>query len=38
MLTVDDLHPKAMDLAEACFFAQKKSQLEDAKMLFQKAL
>ncbi|RKZ64215.1 MAG: hypothetical protein DRR16_05900 [Candidatus Parabeggiatoa sp. nov. 3] len=38
MLTVDDLHPKAMDLAEAGFLAQKKSQLEDAKMLFQKAL
>jgi len=38
MLTVDDLHPKAMDLADAGFLAQKKSQLEDAKMLFQKAL
>jgi hypothetical protein len=38
MLTVDDLHPKAMDLAEAGFLAQKKGQLEEAKMLFQKAL
>jgi len=38
MLTVDDLHKKAMDLAEAGFLAHKKGQLEQAKIWFQKAL
>lgn len=38
MLSVEDLHPKAMDLAESAFLARREGKLEEAKTLFQKAL
>ncbi|GEM_PF-1060757 len=38
MLTVNDLHPEAMDLAESAFLARKNGQFEKAKTLFHQAL
>jgi len=38
MLTVNDLHPTAMDLAESAFLARKSGQFEEAKTLFLQAL
>ena len=38
MITVNDLHPKAMDLAEMAFWHRHKGEEERAKSLFVEAL